>query len=59
MVKIFKNRHSDGEFQGLYYHLEAYSLLKVTFEIKFWVSHLLFSNKCTAKSRYCVLLQSL
>lgn len=37
MVKIFKNRPSDGESQGLYYHLEAYTLLKVTFESKFWV----------------------
>lgn len=37
MVKIFKNRHSDGEFQGLYYHSEAYILLKATFESKFWV----------------------
>lgn len=37
MVKIFKNRPSDGEFQGLYYHLEAYILLKVTFESTFWV----------------------
>lgn len=34
-VKIYKNRHSDGELQGLYYHLEAYILLKVTSESKF------------------------
>lgn len=35
MVRIFKDRHSDGELQGLYYHLEAYILLKVTSERKF------------------------
>lgn len=48
MVKFFKNMHSDGELQGLYYHLEAYnwkSHLKANFGC---LSHLLFSNKCTA-----------
>lgn len=35
MVKIFKNMHSDGEFQGLYYHWSLQS--KATFESKFWV----------------------
>lgn len=37
IVKIFKDRHSDLEFQDLCYHLEVFISLKVTSEGKFWM----------------------